>query len=344
MTMEKTEQKHNSQNKKIFLEFEKPLIELYKKIEDLRKTSGAGLDMAEEIRMLEKRIKTLQRDIFSKLTPIQVVQVARHIKRPSTLDLANLIFEDFTELHGDRNFADDPALVGGIAKLSDCRKSSPLGETFFDQPVVVIGHQKGKSTKENIARNFGMAHPEGYRKALRLMRFAERFNAPIISFIDTPGAFPGLGAEERGQAEAIAKNLRSMAGLSVPFISIISGEGGSGGALGIGMGNRVLILEFSIYSVISPEGCASILFRDAKKAPHAAEVSKITAPDLLEINVVDEIIKEPVGGAHNSYEETAKNIKTAIYKHLAELSKLSPRELIADRYRKYRSMGFFIED
>ncbi len=334
-------QKNN--NKRILLEFEKPLADLYKKIEALHKTSKEGLDMSEEIHMLEKRISTLKRDIFSKLTPIQIVQVARHLKRPSALDLINLIFEDFVELKGDRNYGDDPALIGGIAHLPNCKKSSALGDSSFDQSIVVIGHQKGDTTKENIFRNFGMAHPEGYRKALRLMRFAERFNVPIVSFIDTPGAFPGIGAEERGQAEAIAKNLRSMAGLQVPFVSIIVGEGGSGGALGIGMGNRVLMLDYSIYSVISPEGCASILFRDAKKAPHAAEVSKITAKDLLEIHIIDEIIREPVGGAHNNYQETADNIKATIKKHLSELSKLSPRELIADRYRKFRNMGFFIE-
>lgn len=331
-------------NNKYLLEFEKPIGELHQKIDEVKKASKEGIDMDEEVRMLEKRIQTLKRDIFSKLTPIQIVQIARHIKRPTSIDLISLIFDDFVEMHGDRNFGDDLAMVGGIAKLTDCRQSTTFGETSHDQSVVIIGHQKGKTTKENIERNFGMAHPEGYRKALRLMRFAERFNAPIISFIDTPGAFPGIGAEERGQAEAIAKNLRSMAGLTVPFISIITGEGGSGGALGIGMGNRVLMMQFSIYSVISPEGCASILFRDAKKAPHAAEVSKITAPDLLEMRVIDEIIKEPVGGAHNDYEETAGSIKAAIKKHLKELSKLSPRELIADRYRKYRSMGYFIED
>ncbi|OGC04903.1 acetyl-CoA carboxylase carboxyltransferase subunit alpha [candidate division WOR-1 bacterium RIFOXYA12_FULL_43_27] len=326
---------------RVLLEFEKPLLELYKKIDDLKMQD---MDMSEEIKMLEKRIETLQRDIFSNLTPIQIVQVARHIKRPTTLDLINLIFNDFVEMRGDRNFSDDPAMVGGLAMLPGCKKSNPLGETIFDQPVVLIGQQKGSNTKENIKRNFGMAHPEGYRKALRLMHLAERFNAPIISFIDTPGAFCGIGAEERGQAEAIAKNLRSMAGLSVPFISIVIGEGGSGGALGIGMGNRVLMLEFSIYSVISPEGCASILFRDAKKAPHAAEVSKITAIDLLEMNVIDEIIKEPVGGAHNNYKETALNIGSAIKKHLSDLARLSSRELIADRYRKYRNMGYFTEE
>ncbi|MFC1495949.1 acetyl-CoA carboxylase carboxyltransferase subunit alpha [Candidatus Margulisiibacteriota bacterium] len=331
-------------NKKQLLEFEKPLLELFQKIEDLKNSSKEGnIDMTEEIHMLEKRIKTLQHNIFSKLTPIQIVQVSRHIRRPTTIDLIKLIFKDFIELRGDRNFSNDPALIGGLATLSGITKSHPLGDHTFNCPVMVMGHQKGTTTKENISRNFGMAHPEGYRKALRLMRMAERFNIPIVSFIDTPGAFPGLGAEERGQAEAIAKNLRSMASLTVPFIAIITGEGGSGGALGIGMGNRVLMLEFAIYSVISPEGCASILFRDAKKAPLAAETSKITSKDLLELHVVDEVIKEPVGGAHNNYKETADYIGIAIKKNLEELFVFSSRELIADRYRKYRNMGFFRE-
>src|SRR3989339_2055540 len=325
---------------RVLLEFEKPLLELYKKIDDLKMQD---MDMSEEIKMLEKRIETLQRDIFSNLTPIQIVQVARHIKRPTTLDLINLIFNDFVEMRGDRNFSDDPAMVGGLAMLPGCKKSNPLGETIFDQPVVLIGQQKGSNTKENIKRNFGMAHPEGYRKALRLMHLAERFNAPIISFIDTPGAFCGIGAEERGQSEAIAKNLRSMAGLSVPFISIVTGEGGSGGALGIGMGNRVLMLEFSIYSVISPEGCASILFRDAKRANDAAMAMKITSKDLLELGVIDEIIKEPVGGAHNDPARAAAHIKAALIKNLTPLLSLSHRELLSDRYNKFRKMGIFEE-
>lgn len=318
-------------NIKNLLEFEKPLLELFKKIEELNKMSESSkLDMSEEIKMIKKRIETLRREIFSKLSPIQIVQIARHIMRPTTLDYIKLICEDFVEIHGDRNFSDDPALVSGLAKING-------------QPLVVIGHQKGHNTKELIFRNFGMANPEGYRKALRLMRLAMRYKRPILSLIDTPGAYPGIGAEERGQAEAIAKNLRAMAELTVPFVAIITGEGGSGGALGIGMGNRVLMLEFSIYSVISPEGCASILFRDASRAPQAARASKITSRDLLELDVIDEIIKEPAGGTHNDYEASARNIKTAALKHFKELSKLSPRELIADRYRKYRKMGIFVE-
>lgn len=314
------------------LEFEKPLLSLFKKLEDLKSVAGAGkMDMSEEIRMLEKRIEATRQDIFFKVTPLQIVQIARHLQRPATLDYISFIFEDFIELHGDRNFSDDPALISGIAKLNG-------------RSVAVLGHQKGKTTKENISRNFGMANPEGYRKALRVMRIAERYNKPIISFIDTPGAYCGIGAEERGQAEAIAKNLREMAELTVPFIAIITGEGGSGGALGIGMGNRVLMLEFSIYSVISPEGCASILFRDAKRSQEAAQAMKITAKDLLELQVIDEIIKEPVGGAHNNPETSAANIKSAIIKNLNPLLELSQRELIADRYNKYRKMGVFVEE
>ncbi|MFA4967116.1 MAG: acetyl-CoA carboxylase carboxyltransferase subunit alpha [Candidatus Margulisiibacteriota bacterium] len=310
------------------LEFEKPLLGLFKKVDELKKVSD--IDMSEEIKMLNKRIETLRREIFAKLSPIQIVKVARHIKRPTTLDYIGLMFTDFVELHGDRNFSDDAAMVGGMAKLDG-------------RSVMVIGHQKGHTTKELLARNFGMANPEGYRKALRLMRIANRFNKPIITLVDTPGAYPGITAEERGQAEAIAKNLREMAALNVPFITVITGEGGSGGALGIAMGNKVVMLEYSVYSVISPEGCASILFRDAGRAPEAATKSRMIAKDLLEFGVIDEIIKEPIGGAHNNYELAAQNIKAAILKHLDDLSKLSPRELIADRYHKYRKMGIFTE-
>jgi len=318
--------------KKILLEFEKPLLELSEKLEKLKELAASGkMDMSEEIKMMEKRIELMRRDIFSKLTPLQIVQVARHLLRPTTLDYIQHLFENFVELHGDRYFADDPSLVGGFAKLNG-------------RSVAVIGHQKGKTTKENIARNFGMANPEGYRKALRIMRLAERYNKPIISLIDTPGAYPGIGGEERGQAEAIARNLREMAELTVPFIAVVTGEGGSGGALGIGMGNRVLMLEYAIYSVISPEGCASILFRNAARANEAAIAMKITAPDLLVLNVIDEIIKEPVGGAHNDTAVAAQHIKSAIIKQLEPLLSLSPRELIADRYNKYRKMGIFLEE
>lgn len=320
-----------AEKNRILLEFEKPLEELYQKLDKLKALQASGkMDLSEEIKMMEKRIENMRREIFSNLNAIQIVQVARFILRPTTLDYINYIFEDFIELHGDRNYADDPAIVAGIAKLDG-------------KSVVVIGHQKGNSTKENLLRNFGMANPEGYRKALRVMRLAERYGKPVISFVDTPGAYPGIGAEERGQAEAIAKNLREMAELTVPFISIITGEGGSGGALGIAMGNRVLMMEYAIYSVISPEGCASILFRDASRAKEAAVALKITAKDLLELGVIDEIIKEPIGGAHQNPEAAARNIKEAIIRNLQPLLSLTHRELIADRYNKYRKMGIFNE-
>jgi len=316
---------------KNLLPFEKPLAELYAKLEEQKRVAThSKIDMSEEIRLMEKRIETTRKEIFSNLSPIQTVQVARHMQRPTTQDFIDNIFDNFIELHGDRNFADDPALITGIAKLAG-------------RSVVVMGHQKGKNTKENIARNFGMANPEGYRKALRVMRIAERNEKPIIAFIDTPGAFCGIGAEERGQAEAIAKNLREMAELTVPFIAIVTGEGGSGGALGIGMGNKVLMLEYSIYSVISPEGCASILFRTATKANEAAIAMKITAKDLLGLGIIDEIIKEPIGGAHNDIITTANNVKSAIINTLEPLLSLSHRELIADRYNKFRKMGVFQE-
>ncbi len=316
--------------KKSLLTFEKPLEELYDKLEHLKDISENNISMEEETRLLEKRIEGVKRELFKNLSPLQIVQISRHILRPTTLDYIEHIFTDFTELHGDRYFADDIAMVGGIGKLNG-------------RSCVIIGHQKGKNTKENIERNFGMSSPEGYRKALRLMHLAERFQKPIITFIDTPGAYPGIGAEERGQAEAIARNLREMSSLTVPFIAIVTGEGGSGGALGIGMGNRVLMLEYAIYSVISPEGCASILFRDAKKSNEAAINMKITAKDLLELKVIDGIIKEPVGGAHNNPQITAQNIKESLVKNLTELSNLSPREILADRYRKFRNLGIFAE-
>lgn len=317
-------------NKRL-LEFEKPLIELYEKLEKLKTIGESGnIKMNEELKLMEKRIEAARQQIFANLNPIQIVQVARFIERPNTPEYIGMIFNDFLELHGDRNFSDDSAMITGIAKLDG-------------RSVVVLGHHKGHSTKENLAHNHAMANPEGYRKALRVMRLAERYNKPIISFIDTPGAYPGIGAEERGQAEAIAKNLREMAELTVPFISVITGEGGSGGALGIAMGNRVLMMEFSIYSVISPEGCASILFRDATRANDAAVAMKITAKDLLELGVIDEIIKEPVGGAHNDPKFAARNIKAAILRNLEPLLSLSQRELIADRYNKYRKMGIYNE-
>lgn len=316
---------------KIMLEFEKPLTDLYKKAEELRKLSKGGkIDLSSEMKALEQRIDHQKKEIYSKLTPLQIVSVARHVLRPTMLDLVKHIFTDFMELHGDRHFADDPAMVGGIAKLDG-------------RSVVIVGQQKGNNTKENIYRRWGMANPEGYRKAIRLMRLAERFNKPIITFIDIPGAYPGIEGEERSVAEAIARNLREMSHFEVPIIIVITGEGGSGGALGIGVGDKVLMLEFSIYSVISPEGCASILFRDASKAAIAAEELKITAKDLLALGIIDEIIKEPAGGAHSSAEQTAKNIKAALLRNLEELYKLSKTELVENRYKKFRSMGIFEE-
>ncbi len=316
---------------KHLLDFEKPVAELNKKVEALKKSAKTGeIDMDRELSAMEERITKLKKEIFSSLSPNQVVSIARHPKRPTTLDYIGMIFRDFIELHGDRCFGDDKAIVGGFASLEDT-------------PCMVIGHQKGKNTKENIERNFGSAHPEGYRKALRLMKMAEKFNRPIFTFVDTMGAYPGLGAEERGQAEAIAKNLRDMMQLSVPIIVIITGEGGSGGALGIAVGNRVLMLEYSIYSVISPEGCASILFRDAKRSAEAAENLKLTAKDHLKLGIIDEIVKEPSGGAHNDPASAAANIKAAFLKHLEELKKMTPPELLKDRYDKFRKMGQFDE-
>jgi acetyl-CoA carboxylase carboxyl transferase subunit alpha len=311
------------------LDFERPLIELENKIDELKTLSAGGsVDVSSEISKLEKKAKTLQTKIFSDLTRWQVTQLSRHNARPYFLDYVNLLFTDFCELAGDRHFGEDPSIVGGFARLDG-------------QPVLVMGHQKGRNTKENMARNFGMPRPEGYRKARRLMELAERFEKPILTFIDTPGAYPGLGAEERGQAEAIAVNLEVMSRLRVPIISTVIGEGGSGGALAIGVGNRVLMLENSVYSVISPEGCASILFRDPTKADKAADALKLTAKDLKGMNVIDEIIPEPAGGAHRDYTKSAENLGKALRKNLGEPSELSGDELVQDRYQKFRALGVF---
>lgn len=316
---------------RVYLEFEKPIEEIERKIEELRQfSSGDEEIIKKEIEKLRKKMMKLQEEIFSNLTPWQKTLLSRHPNRPYTMDYITMIFDEFIELHGDRLFRDDPAIVGGLAKLNN-------------QTVMVIGHQKGRTTKEKLFRNFGMAHPEGYRKALRLMKLAEGFKKPIISFIDTPGAYPGIGAEERGQAEAIAVNLREMASLKVPIIIAVIGEGGSGGALAIGVGDRILMMEYAIYSVISPEGCASILWRDSAKAPEAASAMKITAQDLYELGVIDEIVKEPLGGAHSNYEEAAKNLKDAIEKHLGELMEIPFDELPFLRYKKYKAMGAFYE-
>jgi acetyl-CoA carboxylase carboxyl transferase subunit alpha len=309
------------------LEFERPVIELRKKILELRDfTKSTDVDLTAEIEKLEERLERLEKDIYDHMKPWDRVQIARHPNRPTTLDYISLLFEDFFECHGDRTYGDDEAIVGGIAR-------------YQGLPVTVIGHQRGKGTKENIRRNFGMPHPEGYRKALRLMKQAEKFNRPIICFIDTKGAYPGKAAEERGQSEAIAKNLVEMAGLRVPVICIVIGEGGSGGALALGVGNYIHMLENSTYSVISPEGAASILWRDATKAKTAAEAMKITAPDLKALGIIDEIIPEIRGGAHKNMQKQAEEIGIVLKKSLQALLQLSEEELIENRYQKFRTIG-----
>jgi acetyl-CoA carboxylase carboxyl transferase subunit alpha len=313
------------------LDFEKPVVQLEKKIEELKSLDvNEKVNFSQEITSLKKKCEKLKKEIFGNLTPWQKVQLARHPQRPYTLDYINLLMSDFVELQGDRSFADDPAIVGGMAK-------------FKEETVVVIGHQKGRTLQENMVRNFGMSHPEGYRKALRLMKLAEKFSIPIISFIDTPGAYPGIGAEERGQAEAIARNLKAMSELEIPIIVVVVGEGGSGGALGIGVGDKVLMLENAIYSVISPEGCASILWRDAAKASEAAKALKLTAQDLLELKVIDEIIDEPLGGVHRNIEFVGRQLEEKIKSYLNELKNLPVEELLRKRYQKFRLLGEFIE-
>jgi len=312
------------------MEFEKPLVDLEVKIQELREMSSDTMDLKAEIGKLEKRAEKMREDIFSNLSRWQTAQVARHVNRPFTLDYLNLIFTDFIELHGDRNFGDDHAIVAGLAHLDG-------------EPVMVMGHQKGRDTKEKVFRNFGMPNPEGYRKALRLMEMAERFRMPIITFVDTPGAYPGIGAEERGQAEAIARNLREMGRMTVPIIVVITGEGGSGGALAIAVGDRVLMLEFSVYAVISPEGCAAILWSDGTKGAQAAEALKLTAGDIKELDVIDEIVKEPLGGAHRDHKAMADTLHEALARNLKELKQLSKEELVEGRYRKFRKMSRFIE-
>lgn len=312
------------------LDFEKPIIDLEKKIKDMQDYAASeGVDLNDEIARFQEKAQKLQQEIYSKLTPWQRVQLARHPQRPYTRDYINGMVEDWVELHGDRAYGDDPAIVAGVGKIA--------GEKVF-----IVGHQKGRDTKQKIYRNFGMAHPEGYRKALRVMKLAVKFKRPIICFIDTPGAYPGTGAEERGQAEAIARNLYEMAKMPVPILIIIIGEGASGGALGIGVGDRVLMMENTWYSVISPEGCAGILYRDdVTKAPVVAEALKLTAHDLLEQGVIDEVITEPVGGAHRDHESAVKILKEHILKNLDELKKIEPDELIESRIEKYGKMGFY---
>ena len=311
------------------LEFEQPLLELEGRIAALQAEEGSP-KVRDEIAKLEERLQRQRQKTFAGLTAWQRTQLARHPKRPHTRDFIRFLFEDFVELHGDRLYGDDPAVVGGLAR-------------FEGQGLVVIGHQKGRDTREKIARNFGMPHPEGYRKALRLMQLAEKFAKPVVTFIDTPGAYPGIGAEERGQAEAIARNLREMAALRTPILAVVTGEGGSGGALAIGMGNRVLMLEHAIYSVISPEGCAAILWGDASKAPEAAESMKITAPDLVRLGVIDAIVREPLGGAHRDWEAAAGFLRAALRDHLGDLVAKSPEALVAERYERFRRIGAFEE-
>jgi acetyl-CoA carboxylase carboxyl transferase subunit alpha len=310
------------------LDFERPLLELETRIEELRRDGRPASEP--EARRLEDRLQRLQRKVFGRLTAWQRVQLARHPRRPYTLDLISLLTEDFVELHGDRLFGDDHAVVGGLARLDG-------------RAIVVMGHQKGRDTEEKLHRNFGMPHPEGYRKALRLMQLAERFQKPVLTLIDTPGAYPGLGAEERGQAEAIARNLREMAGLTTPIVAVVTGEGGSGGALALAVADRVLMMEHAIYSVISPEGCAAILWEDASRAKDAAEVLRITAPDLLKLGVIDGIVPEPPGGAHRNWQAAARAIQQAVSAALVELTPLSSGELVQQRYRKFRRMGIFEE-
>jgi acetyl-CoA carboxylase carboxyl transferase subunit alpha len=316
------------------LEFEKPIAELEKQIEEIRKVAEERkLDVDQQIAPLQEKLGEMRRDIYKKLSPVQRVQVARAAKRPFSLDYIRLAFTDFIELHGDRAFRDDPSIVGGWARLD--------GET-----VMIIGHQRGRDTKENLYRNFGMPHPEGYRKALRLMKLAEKFHVPVITFIDTPGAWAGLGAEERGQSEAIARNLLEMSQLTVPIVATVIGEGGSGGALALGVADRILMLENSVYSVITVEGCAAILWKDGKSPEmreKAAASLKITAPDLLELKVIDEIVPEPPGGAHANHADTAKAVHDAVLRNIDELRRIKPDKLVRRRREKYLKMGAFEE-
>jgi acetyl-CoA carboxylase carboxyl transferase subunit alpha len=312
------------------LDFERPVVDLERKIEELIRVSGGAFELRPQISLLETRARELQQKIFAELTPWQKVQLSRHPARPYTLDYVERLFSDFVELHGDRRFADDPAIVGGFA-------------LFRGKPTLIIGHQKGRSTKEKVLRNFGQPKPEGYRKALRLMELAARTGRPIVCLIDTQGAYPGIDAEERGQAEAIAKNLEIMARLPVPIICAVIGEGGSGGALALGVADRILMMEYATYSVISPEGCASILWRDDDKKAEAAAAMKMTAPDLQRLGIVDEVVPESPGGAHRDFDLTAGNLGASLRRHLAELRALTPAKLVDLRYDKFRQMGAFVE-
>ena len=313
------------------LDFEKPLAELERQVDELRRISDErGIDVAGEVGTLEAKIAMMREEIYRNLTPMQRVQVARHPRRPYALDYLSSIFTDFIELHGDRLYRDDPAIVGGWARLNG-------------QSVMVVGHQKGRDTKENIKRNFGMPHPEGYRKALRLMQAAARFHAPIITLIDTPGAYPGLGAEERGQSEALARNILEMSALPTPIIAVVIGEGGSGGALALCVADRVLMFEHSVYSVISPEGCATILWKDSTQRERAAEALKLTSEDLTRLGLIDEVIPEPVGGAHFDPETAGESLRAALIKTLNELNKVRPEKLVKRRHDKYAAMGAYAD-
>jgi acetyl-CoA carboxylase carboxyl transferase subunit alpha len=315
------------------LEFEKPLAELERRIGELKHMDldQPGVDLSDDIGRLEKKLNKMRRDVYSSLSRWQKTLIARHPQRPYTLDYIEFITEDFVELHGDRTFAEDKAIVGGVA-------------WFNGKPVMVMGHQKGRNTKEKVERNFGMPNPEGYRKALRLMKLAERFNIPVLTLVDTPGAFPGIGAEERGQAEAIARNLIEMADLTVPIVTVVTGEGGSGGALALAVSNWVMMLENSIYSVISPEGCAAILWKNQEFAQDAAEAMKLTAQDSLKNGIIDEIIPEPLGGAHREPEVAAKSMGASIQVQLDRLSAMGGEELVTDRWAKFRKIGVFKDD
>jgi acetyl-CoA carboxylase carboxyl transferase subunit alpha len=313
----------------VWLDFERPILDLEQKIQDLRASAAErGMEAEGELAELERKADTLRREVYANLSRYQRVQIARHPKRPYTLDYLQRCFTDFRELHGDRHFADDPAIVGGMA-------------WFEGRAVMVIGQQKGRDTKENLHRRFGMPNPEGYRKALRLMQLADRFRLPVITLVDTPGAYPGLGAEERGQAEAIAVNLREMGTFGVPIITVVIGEGGSGGALAIAVADRVLMFENSVYSVISPEGCASILWRDGKQGARAAEALRLAAPDLLALGIVDAVMPEPVGGAHRDWEGAAATLAAALRQNLAELSGVSPADLVRQRAERFRRIGVY---
>jgi acetyl-CoA carboxylase carboxyl transferase subunit alpha len=311
------------------LSFERPIVELVARVRELRELVAEDARLAPELSRLEDKAARVAREVYAKLLPMQKVQLSRHPNRPYSLDYIDRLFDDWVELHGDRRFADDASIVAGLGR-------------YHGRSVVVVGHQKGRTTKENLSRNFGMPNPEGYRKAMRLFALAERFRLPVLTFVDTPGAFPGIGAEERGQSEAIGASLEALSQLGVPVITTVIGEGGSGGALALGVANRLLILEFSYYSVITPEGCAAILWKDGAMAPEAATRLKLTAPELLDLGCVDAIVEEPPGGAHQAHDEAARRLDRALYEALVSLDGLSPDELAEDRYRRFRRLGSFV--